>query len=200
MTRTLSAILLAACLIAVPSIAPAQGNPWKKGTALGVFVGGARQSEGTDMAAGTSISWEMTPLFTIEGSGTWTSGSTVDTFSALIGTRVNLLPRRLLVPFVSGGAGMQVATVDGAIADVPSFYSRRMVTTSTSTTLTHTFDDFAWSVGGGVDVFINHHVALRPDLRVLLVHADGQTRPTTVYGVHLVYHFEEHAVTPSRNH
>jgi hypothetical protein len=197
MSRFIVLFALMASLLGVAAPASAQQNPWRKGTALGVFAGGATHSEGTDTAAGTSIGWELTPFLTIEGSGTWTTGNDIDTFSALIGSRLNLLPGRLLVPFVSGGAGMQRATVEGGAAQVPTFYSHRMNLT-TPTTVTQTFDDFAWSVGGGVDLFVNHHVAFRPDVRVLMVHADGDTRPTAIYGVHFAYHFEEHVVTPHR--
>jgi hypothetical protein len=199
MTRSMTAFALIVCLGGSATVASAQGSPWTKGTALGVFGGGASQSTGTDGAAGMSIGWELTPFFTIEGSGTWMDGKEVSSFAALIGSRVNLLPRRAVVPFLSGGVGMQITSVDGNAADVPAFYRRRLsFATPTATPLTQTFDDFLFSAGGGIDIFINHHVALRPDVRVMMAVADGTVRPTTVYGLHLAYHFEEHAVTPLR--
>jgi hypothetical protein len=61
-----------------------------------------------------------------------------------------------------------------------------------------TFDDLAISLGGGVDVFLNHHIAVRPDVRMLAVHAPGRTDRSVLVGVHLAYHFENHVVTPTR--
>jgi hypothetical protein len=122
----------------------------------------------------------------------------VDAFSALFGSRVNLLSPRRAVPFVSAGVGMHRATVDGGRSGTPAFYMRRMDVTAADPgmRLEQTFDDFVVALGGGVDIYLRRHLALRPDVRGLLVYADNDTRPVTVYGVHLVYHFEDHPITP----
>jgi hypothetical protein len=114
-------------------------------------------------------------------------------FSAVLGVRVNLTPPAVTVPFVSGGLGLYRATLESA-TDAPDFYRRRM--TGSDLRQRHDFDDFAWSVGGGVDVFLERHLALRPDVRVLLVRGPSETRAVPVYGLHLAYHFEEHVITP----
>ena len=171
---------------------------WHKGTALSVFAGAVSATEGTDGAAGVAIGWEFTPRFTLEGSGLWTVGQDVEGFSALAGTRINLLSPRGAVPFVSAGVGLYQATVDVDHSGTPEFYMARMrmAIRAGSGGPHQTFTDFATSVGGGIDLHLKQHVALRPDVRVLFVHADGDTRPMAVYGVHLVYHFEEHPITP----
>jgi hypothetical protein len=52
------------------------------------------------------------------------------------------------------------------------------------------FEDLLHVFGGGADVFVTSHLALRPEvaLYVITPRADRLTR--TVYGVHLAYHFE----------
>jgi hypothetical protein len=186
-------------LLAAAATASAQVDPqqWHKGTALSVFAGGASATGGTDGAAGAAIGWEITPHFTLEGSGLWTAGTDVDTFSALFGTRVNVLSPRAAVPFVSAGVGVHRAMVDVGRTGVPAFYMRRMgMSSGRGVRLEETFDDFVVALGGGVDVYLKRHVALRPDVRVLLVRSNTGTRPVTVYGVQLAYHFEEHPITP----
>jgi hypothetical protein len=178
----------------------AQPTPqeWHKGTALSVFAGAASARGGTDGAAGLAIGWEFTPRFTLEGSGLWTAGRDVEGFSALAGTRINLLPPRGVVPFVSAAVGLHRATVDSTRDGIPDFYMRRMGMAMRAGTggPQQTFTDFVSAVGGGVDVYLRRHLALRPDVRVLFVRADTGTRPIAVYGVHLSYHFEEHPITP----
>ena len=178
----------------------AQPTPqeWHKGTALSVFAGAASASGGTDGAAGVTIGWEFTPSFTLEGSGLWTAGRDVEGFSALTGTRINLLSPRAVVPFVSAAVGLHRATVDSTRGGIPDFYMRRMGMAMRAGTggSEQTFTDFVSAVGGGVDLYVRRHVALRPDVRVLFVRANTGTRALAVYGVHLAYHFEEHQITP----
>ena len=159
--------------------ASAQVDPmeWHKGTALSLFAGAASASGGTDGAAGAAIGWELTPRFTLEGSGLWTLGRNVDAFTALGGARVNVLSPRGVMPFLSAGAGVHR-------------------TTRVELGLERENDDFVVALGGGVDIYLKRHLALRPDVRVLLVNADSGRRTVAVYGVHLAYHFEEHPITP----
>ena len=116
----------------------------------------------------------------------------------MAGTRINLLPPRGVVPFVSAAAGLHRVTLDSTGNGIPDFYMRRMtieVPPATARTQ-QTFTDFVSAVGGGVDVYLRRHLALRPDVRVLFVRADTGIRPIAVYGVHISYHFEEHPTTP----
>ena len=81
---------------------------------------------------------------------------------------------------------MYQATVNAADG-VPEFYEQRMAGKQRGT-----FEDFALAFGGGANVFVTSHIAIRPQVDLLLVTAHGDTRPMTVYGVHLAYHFEPH--------
>lgn len=151
----------------------ADSADWLQCTALSLFAGSARAGSTTSAAAGAAVGWELTPHFTIEGSGAWVdrpSGSTA--FTAVLGTRVHLAGRRILVPFASGGVGL---------------YREGPAMT-----------DFAVSAGGGLDVFVARHLAVRPEVRVLLVNGDSSFRSVTIAGVNLAYHFESHKVTPAR--
>ena len=199
MARARLTALFVGCLlgIATPSFTQTNSVQWRHGTALALFGGAATQRGTNDNAGGASIGWELTPYLTIEGSGLWVDGNGVSTFDALLGSRVSLRPRRGIVPFVSAGIGVQNASVDVATAGVPDFYMRRATPWTVARGVRQRFDDLAVAVGGGVDWFLNHHVALRPDVRVYTAFADGRTRPMAVYGVHLAYHFEDHVVTPS---
>jgi hypothetical protein len=181
---------------ATPAAAQTTVEQWHKATALALFGGAASANGGTDGTVGASIGWEFTPRFTLEGSGLWMPGGGPDVFSALFGSRVNLLPPRAAVPFVSVGLGMHRAEVAPGGRDVPRFYMRRMGAPGPQMMGERTFDDFLVAFGGGVDVYLRRHLALRPDIRVLLVNADAGTRAIAVYGVHLAYHFEEHPITP----
>jgi hypothetical protein len=114
----------------------------------------------------------------------------------LLGVRVNLLPPRPVVPFVSGGVGLQRATFDSLASPAPDFYRRRMTDASSGLRTAYEFDDFAYSAGAGADIFVRRHLAVRPDVRLVFVTKDGNTRTVAIYGVHLAYHFEEHPITP----
>jgi hypothetical protein len=59
---------------------------------------------------------------------------------------------------------------------------------------TETFQDFLVTVGGGVNVFVSSHLALRPEANLMLVTTSSDVRPLAVYGLQIVYHFETHAV------
>ena len=191
--------LCASVIVLVASGASAQvikSDEWRTGTTLAGFVGAATGSE-TRAATGAALGWELLPHLTIDGSGIWTvPHREASTFTALVGVRVNLTPPHPVVPFASGGIGLHRATFDSALSNVPDFYRRRMTSASGQLRLRYAFDDFAYSAGAGVDVFLRRHIALRPDVRLLFIANGGNTRTVTVYGLHLAYHFEEHPITP----
>jgi hypothetical protein len=60
-----------------------------------------------------------------------------------------------------------------------------------------TFDDFTVSMGGGADFFLAQHLALRPELTILLVTTRSNAHVVPVFGAHLAYHFESHPMTPA---
>jgi hypothetical protein len=139
----------------------------------------------------------MTPHFTLEGRGIWLDGGRrADAFAALLGARVPLLPARPLVPFLSAGVGMYRATFESASGSIPRFYGRRM-TSEPGRFQGRTFDDFVVGFGGGSDIFLARHLALRPEVTILLVTTRSDRHTVPVYGVHLAYHFESHPITPA---
>jgi hypothetical protein len=174
---------------------------WHRGTTLSGFIGGASPASGTDVAAGAALGWELTPHFTLEGRGMWLEGGPgADAFAAVLGGRFPLLHARPVVPFASAGVGIYIASFDAESSGVPGFYQRRMarMMSGTGPFARQTFDDFAVALGGGADIFLARHLALRPDVTVLLVTTRSDTRVVPVYGLHLAYHFESHPVTPTR--
>ena len=180
---------------AVCAQAPDDGQ-WRQGTALSVFAGSASASSDWSAAAGAALAWELTPRLTIEGNGIWADGPRGSTsFAALLGSRVNLLPPRTVVPFASGGIGLYRASFGADTTSMPDFYHRRMIAGAHSD---REFTDFAVAVGGGVDIFLQRHVALRPEVRILFAANDSSVRPVTFVGINLSYHFESHNVTPTR--
>ena len=169
---------------------------WHRGTTLGAFVGAASASSDTDASAGLSLGWEITPRFGVEGRGLWfLAGSDQDGFAATLAGRFALQPARPLVPFVTAGVGMYLASFEASAANVPDFYRTRL----TSAGLPETFTDFMLSFGGGVEMFVTRHFALRPEVNVLLVTSESSARAVAVYGAQLTYHFEDHVITPARN-
>jgi hypothetical protein len=192
--------------VAVMALVTVAPNAWSQtvasdelrfGTTLTGFVGAASASPGTGVAAGAGLGWEITPHFTLEGRGIWfDAGHRADAFTALLGARVPLLPARPVVPFVSAGAGVYRATFESMSSTMPRFYQRGMMTESAGVQ-GRTFDDFVVALGGGVDVFLAGHLALRPEVTVLLVTTRSDTRTIPVYGVQLAYHFESHPITPA---
>jgi hypothetical protein len=61
-----------------------------------------------------------------------------------------------------------------------------------------TFTDPALVLGGGVNVFFNRHIAVRPDLEAMVVMRDSHRYVVTTAAIHLAFHFEDHPVTPAR--
>jgi hypothetical protein len=195
-TRVLMAVAAMLWLAPRASAQVKASNEWRTGTTIAGFIGGATESR-TEAATGLSIGWELLPHLTIDGSGVWTvprNGSA--TFTALLGTRINLTPPQPVVPFVSGGVGLQRATFDPTASAVPDFYQRRMNGGASGLGRSYTFDDFAYAAGAGADFYLRKHLALRADARVVFASAGGATRAVSVYGLHLAYHFEDHPVTP----
>lgn len=190
------ATAIALLLAANASAQSGSANKWRNGTTLAGFVGGATAPD-PSAATGASLGWELLPHLTIDGSGIWTMPrDEASTVTALLGVRVNLTPPRPVVPFVSGGAGVHRATFDTSTSPVPEFYRRRLPSVSTGLRRRYAFDDFAYAVGAGADIFLRRHLALRPDVRLVFVTDGGATHTGGVYGLHLAYHFEDHPTTP----
>jgi hypothetical protein len=162
---------------------------WSRGTTLGVF-GGAASANGTTAALGTSLGWELSPHLTIEGRGVWLPDDPdASDFFAWLGAVVPFRPGGTVVPFASAGVGMYLATVDAAAGDVPAFYQGRMNGRQRAS-----FDDFALGFGGGANVFVTSHIAIRPEVTVQFVTTSTDVRTVPVFGVNLAYHFESHRI------
>jgi hypothetical protein len=101
---------------------------------------------------------------------------------------------RPILPFAAAGVGFYRATFDTPASNVmPRFYRRRM---GEGGLLGRTFDDFLLTAGVGTEVFLSRHVALRPELTVMMVAARSDARAIPVFGVQVAYHFESHPITP----
>ena len=196
--RPRRAVLLLVGAIALLTVAErvsAQTVPmdWRHGTTLMSFVGAESASPDTSPAAGVGVGWEVTRHLSFEGRGTWVRVSDRPSeFDATLSAQVALLTPRLAVPFVSAGVGMYRATFNSASTSIPDFYLKRMSPVPGGRT--ETFQDFLMTVGGGVNVFVSGHLALRPEANLMLVTTSSDVRPLGVYGLQIVYHFETHAV------
>ena len=191
-----AAVLLVAAfaLLLVPPRASAQTIPmdWRHGTTLSGFIGTQSASSNASPAAGVGLAWEVTRRLSFEGRGTWFSvNDGASDFAATLATHVALLKPRAVVPFVSAGVGMYRSTVNSAWTDVPDFYRQRL---SPDQPGNHTFQDFLVTAGGGVNVFVTSHFALRPEANLVLVTTTSDARPVGMYGVQIVYHFDAHTV------
>jgi hypothetical protein len=75
---------------------------------------------------------------------------------------------------------------------MPGFYARRLGPMSVpahGVWETRSFTDPAINVGGGVRFNVNEHLMVRPDIRALVVFADGDTQTLGLFGVQLGYRF-----------
>ena len=165
------------------------GAQWQRGTTLGGFVGAA-SVEGATPAMGTALGWEFHKLVTVEGRGIWMTKDPGGTdFFVALNAIVPFPGLGNVVPFASAGVGMYQATVDATTSDVPDFYQQRLNGHPRAT-----FDDVALPFGGGFNVFVTSHIAIRPEVSLILIMNGGETRTVGLYGVHLAYHFESHRV------
>jgi hypothetical protein len=163
---------------------------WQPGTTLGVFVGANGSAANTAPVAGTALGFELTPHFTIEGRGTWLRHDHgLTDFSASINALIPLLRPRAVVPFALAGFGMHGATVDPRSSDLPAFYRDRLPPNEGRPV----FEDLLLTFGGGIDVFLTSHLALRPEVTMYVITTRHDHLTKAVYGVHLAYHFEEQA-------
>jgi hypothetical protein len=75
---------------------------------------------------------------------------------------------------------------------MPVFYARRLgpLPIPAGGVWEHrSFMDPAVSFGGGLRFNVNEHVMVRPDIRALVVVAEGETHTLGLFGVHLGYRF-----------
>jgi hypothetical protein len=143
-----------------------------------------------DLAAGAAMGWQVTPHFGAEMRGFWLKADEhQNAFSAVVAFRASLRPGHRAVPFVAAGGGVYQMRFDTGFVDAPEFYRQRM--TNLSPVLPHyRFTDPVIALGGGADLFVSRHVAIRPEAMALIVIGGGDHRTVPAYGVQVAYHFE----------
>lgn len=200
--RTIVRLTSAACIILFGAAAVVcaqrtiKPDEWSHGTTLSGFVGVPVESGHGGAALGAAVGWEMTPRFAIDGTGSWLDfGHGATGFAGSIALRTRLSGQRKVDPFVQAGVGLYRAAF-GAASTLPSFYERRTARRPLSGDLT--FTDPSLVAGGGVNIFLNRRVAVRPDFVATFVLRDGRRHVISTLGVHAVFHFEDHPVTPAR--
>jgi len=172
---------------------------WRRGTTLNVFGGLAAASNDRGPLAGGAIGWEITPRIAVEGSGAWVEwGHEAQAFSAALRALVPLRTSRPVIPYLAGGFGLVRASFEIADPEVPEFYRRRIANRPEAVRGAATFTDPSVVVGGGVNMFLSRHIAIRPDVNATVVMRDSRARVMTTAAVHLAYHFEDHPITPAR--
>jgi hypothetical protein len=203
MTPTLrNTVLIVVLALVAPSVAAQTvppGNPWNRGTTLNVFVGANRASSELGPAAGGALGWELWPWLGVEGSAGWLDRpGRAHAFAAELKALVGLPRLRPVVPFVEGGVGLYRATFDRAAPGIPAFYRGRVRSGTSLSQGLASVTDPSLVVGGGANVYLNRHIAIRPEMEARIVLHDSQRHVVTSMAVRFAYHFEEHPITPAR--
>ena len=199
------ATLTAAALTALAAPISAQDlprNEWQQGSALSLFGGVATPDGGTGPAAGGTITWEATPRLALDAGAVWLRGGPHDdVIFGSVGARYALTRSLPWRPYLSAGVGLYRASFDDDDPRaMPGFYHGRMMQLSPSPSFgpSRTFDDFAVRLGGGAEFFASSRISIRPEAQLILAIRRPDTHVVPVFGVHLVYHFESHPITPTR--
>ena len=88
---------------------------------------------------------------------------------------------------------MYRASFDSTSTVVPAFYRNRMAE-GVPGQGSRAFQDFLVTVGGGMNVFLSNHFALRPEANLMVVTDWSDSRRVGVFGVQLVYHIDPHPI------
>ncbi|HEY7445458.1 MAG TPA: outer membrane beta-barrel protein [Vicinamibacterales bacterium] len=196
-------LLVAPIVLVVLGSAPASaqsvpsGADWTHGTTLSLFGGASTDSNTTGPYLGGGIGWEIKPTFAIEGTMGWIDRPGADTsaYNAGLMAQFSLPGSTKASPFVAGGFGLYRASF-GVGSEMPEFYSRRI--SATDPAQPRTFTDPAFIFGGGVNIYLSRHLAVRPNVDVMMVFDNSYDYWVTGFAVHFAYHFEDHPVTPWR--
>ena len=191
--------LLAATIVVLtggttPASAQTPAHDWSEGTSVSLFGGLSVDGSAGGALAGGGAGWTITPRFGLEGRVGWSEDvSETDAFAASLTARFSPRTPRTSVPFVRAGVGLYRASFDTQ-ADIPDFYARRL-DASEHNRRTSMMDP-SLVAGAGVDVWVSRHVALRPEVEITTVLADGRGYLVTNVTFHVSYHFESRRVTP----
>jgi hypothetical protein len=190
------AVLFVLCVSGTASAqtAPA-GNPWSHGTTLNVFSGVSSASSERGVVAGAAVGWGVNRWMAVEGIGSWLDrGTGAEAFAADLKAIVSPVSVRGFMPFAQAGIGMYRAAFQLSRAELPDFYRSRVTAIGPGAD-SITFTDPSFIVGGGANLFVTPHVAIRPDIQATIVRRDSRSYVVTTAAVHLAYHFETHQVT-----
>jgi hypothetical protein len=168
-------------------------------TSLSLFGGAATPESASGALLGGTIGWQLNSRVGLEGNVMWLDRPDSETgFSAAFSTHVNFRNGATVAPYLTGGVGIYHAAVDMNDDAAPRFYADRVMMTDDNPGMRRTFTDLSLITGGGVAFFLSPQLALRPQADVMFVVADDDTRVVPVFTLHLVYHFRDHPITPSR--
>ena len=206
-TNPLRRATAVAVLALIPAVqAAAQSNPspnanrWARATSIGVYTGAASNAGDTRIAVGGTAAWDLSRWCAVEARGDWfdrTAGA--QAFGATINALVNLVPRQTVTPFAAAGFGLHHTSFDTSRAVMPGFYQHRLANSSNAVApAVQTFTDTAFYFATGVDLLASRHLALRPEVGVVVVRGGGQTDTVGTFGVRVAYRFERHLITPTR--
>ncbi len=172
---------------------PAATNAWTHGTTINVFGGTARDASRTSGVLGGAFGWEITPQIGVEASGQWFDrGHASDAFGADLRLQAALTHPHGAVPFVEAGVGFFRASFGAGAVDVPAFYRLRMGQ-GHLLGVRQVFTDPSFTVGGGVNVYLTRHLAIRPAVDATFITRGGSGHDTlATFTVHVAYHFEPH--------
>jgi hypothetical protein len=198
LTRLVAGVVLGAALPAAASAQSATGD-WTQGTTLNLLGAAAVDGSWTSGAAGAAFGWEVTPRFSMEGTGTWLArGPGADGFAADLTALWHITPPRRIVPFAKVGVGMYFASFDPTRSPMPDFYRDRLEPNAVFDQHA-TFTDPTIVAGGGFTAWLSRNVSLRPEADVKFVLDGGSAHPIAVIGVRFAYHFVDRPTeSPSR--
>ena len=138
-------------------------------------------------------------LLAIDGDAAWTTfGDGMSSFSASLKARLSFLGVRPVDPFVQAGVGYYRTAFSVDARHVPPFYEHRMMADLHPAGVPRAFNDPSLVAGAGVSIFVSRHFAIRPAVDATIVLHDRHGYVVTTVGLHGVFHFEDHPVTPLR--
>ena len=181
------------CALAATVLAQTAPEPIITGqaTSLSGFAGVASDSHNGGSVLGGSAGWDFTPALTLEGGGAWVSRTKgPDAFTGALKLRVAFRGRDHMAPFIAVGPGLYRVSFAGGGAKVPEFYRARMLAGMDGGRTKRTFMDPSFVFGGGINLFVNRQVAVRPSLEAMLVFRDAKRQMITTAGIAFAYHFE----------
>jgi hypothetical protein len=148
---------------------------------------------------GGSVGWAITRRLALEGSGLWVDHpADGDAFAGTLKLQASWRERHRAVPFVLAGAGLYRISIGRGADPLPTFYRRRM-SPGSAFGQARTFTDPTVVFGAGTNLFVSRNLALRPEAEGMIVLRDSRSHLVTAFRIGVVYHIEDHPVTPSRS-